>query len=136
MTSCEFKREVSYWQWDPDQHSWRSIVGQVVKWLPQNSSSYWTISTRWAGEPEGRKPVRRDLISIPKVRAQPRSTFNINITITKAEGFLSFKLRRRSYDLILHSLFFRRFLFSSHDVCLWFRPKSKETDLKEGSALA
>ena len=85
--SCEFNREVSYWRWGPNQHSWRSAVGQVVKWPQQNSSSCWTISTRWAVELEGRKAVRRDLISIPKILAHPRSTLNINIVITKAEGF-------------------------------------------------
>jgi len=28
LTRCEFKREVSCWRWGPDQHSWRSAVGQ------------------------------------------------------------------------------------------------------------
>ena len=120
----------------PDQHSWRLAVSQVVKWPQYNSSSCWTVSTRRTGELEGRNPARRDLISIPKVRAHPRRSTLNNITITKAEGFLPFELRRRSYNLILSYSDFSSLPHMSRRDMPRISTQVKETDLKEGPALS
>ena len=86
------------------------------------------ILTRWTGGLEGRKPVRRDLISIPTVRARPWSTITITITIIRAKGFLSFELRRRSFSLLPTFP-----LLTWRDaVYLWFRPQVEGGGLERG----